>query len=118
MAMCGGDGFADVIGRRFGRSNKLSKSSDKSVAGTVAMFVFGLAFGLLYIAIYEKSNNLSTHLFTDTQRNWRLPSVFHPLLLKIEFIILVATMVEALPFSDIDNISVTATILLLTQWLV
>jgi len=40
--MCGGDGFADIIGRRFG-SSKLPWNPNKSWAGSIAMFVAGLA---------------------------------------------------------------------------
>eukprot|EP00775_Hariotina_reticulata_P010841 gene10842-10997_t len=40
--MCGGDGFADIIGRRLG-SSKLPWNPSKSWAGSTAMFVAGLA---------------------------------------------------------------------------
>ena len=37
--MCGGDGMADLIGRRFGGSLKLPHNKDKSWAGSMAMFL-------------------------------------------------------------------------------
>lgn len=38
--LCGGDGMADIIGRRFGR-NKLPYNSLKTIEGSLAMFLFG-----------------------------------------------------------------------------
>ncbi|KAL3699075.1 hypothetical protein R1sor_017097 [Riccia sorocarpa] len=45
--MCGGDGIADIMGRKFG-SKKLPYNPDKSWAGSVAMLIFGflVSFGL------------------------------------------------------------------------
>ena len=37
--MCGGDGIADIVGRRFGKGNPLPHNSNKSWAGSVAMFL-------------------------------------------------------------------------------
>lgn len=45
--MCGGDGFADIIGRRFGK-NKLPWNKVKSAEGSVAMFLFGAALSAGY----------------------------------------------------------------------
>jgi dolichol kinase len=36
--MCGGDGLADIVGRRFGRGNPLPWNAQKSWAGSAAMF--------------------------------------------------------------------------------
>lgn len=36
--MCGGDGLADIIGRRFGGNNKLPYNESKSLSGSLAMF--------------------------------------------------------------------------------
>jgi phytol kinase len=36
--MCGGDGLADIIGRRFGGGAKLPHNRNKSWAGSAAMF--------------------------------------------------------------------------------
>jgi phytol kinase len=40
--MCGGDGLADIIGRRFGSGAKLPHNSNKSWAGSAAMFAGAL----------------------------------------------------------------------------
>ncbi|KAG2454183.1 hypothetical protein HYH02_001218 [Chlamydomonas schloesseri] len=47
--MCGGDGLADIVGRRLGRGNPLPYNSAKSVAGSVAMLVggYGMSYGLI-----------------------------------------------------------------------
>ena len=36
--MCGGDGIADIVGRRFGKGNPLPHNGNKSWAGSFAMF--------------------------------------------------------------------------------
>jgi dolichol kinase len=48
--LAGGDGFADMIGRRFGK-RKFHIFADKSLIGTLAMFVFSLfaTLGLLFV---------------------------------------------------------------------
>ena len=47
--MCGGDGFADIVGRRFGEGNALPWNGDKSFAGSAGFVAggFGIASGLL-----------------------------------------------------------------------
>src|SRR6266540_5275929 len=51
MMMCGGDGIADIVGRRV-RSAKLPWSPDKSIAGTLSVFVGGWLMTLFVFAIY------------------------------------------------------------------
>ncbi len=48
--LAGGDGFADLIGRRFGK-RKFHIFAEKSLLGTLAMFVFSLlgTLGLLFV---------------------------------------------------------------------
>eukprot|EP00241_Pyramimonas_parkeae_P021860 CAMPEP_0114318674 /NCGR_PEP_ID=MMETSP0059-20121206/24785_1 /TAXON_ID=36894 /ORGANISM="Pyramimonas parkeae, Strain CCMP726" /LENGTH=242 /DNA_ID=CAMNT_0001445533 /DNA_START=490 /DNA_END=1215 /DNA_ORIENTATION=- len=43
MLLCGGDGFADIFGRRYGKA-RLPWNRNKSLAGSAAMFVFGYLF--------------------------------------------------------------------------
>lgn len=45
--LCAGDGFADLIGRRFG-GVKLPYNTNKSYAGSLAMLFFGFIFSLGY----------------------------------------------------------------------
>ena len=42
ICLCGGDGFADIIGRRFGKGNTIPWSPRKSFAGSSG-FIFGSA---------------------------------------------------------------------------
>ncbi|MFS8119444.1 MAG: diacylglycerol/polyprenol kinase family protein, partial [Microcoleus sp.] len=51
MMMCGGDGIADIVGRRF-LSPKLPWSKDKSIAGTISVFAGGWIFASVLIYIY------------------------------------------------------------------
>jgi phytol kinase len=92
MMMCGGDGVADVVGRRFS-SAKLPYSPDKSVAGSLGVFFGGWILSALVLLIY-----IVVGVF---------PAPFSAYLLPITIIAVVVTIVESLPFKDIDNITVT-----------
>ena len=48
--MCAGDGLADIVGRRLGRGNALPWNKQKSLAGSVGMFVGGLSCSLVSIS--------------------------------------------------------------------
>lgn len=104
MVMCGGDGLADVVGRRFG-TRKLPFSSQKSWAGSMAMFLGSVAFGFGYLALFDRLGYLALSL--------PLTSIF-PLVISIA---LIATVVEALPFPDIDNLTLTSVVVALGLWL-
>ncbi len=92
MIMCGGDGLADIVGRRVA-SPKLGWSREKSVAGTVSVFAGGWALSAFILSIF-----VAAGVF---------PGPFSGYLLPITVIALVGTAVESLPFRDIDNITVT-----------
>jgi phytol kinase len=49
--MCGGDGIADIVGRRFGTA-KLPWNSNKSWAGSVAMFAAGMVMACGYFWLF------------------------------------------------------------------
>src|SRR5688572_27756717 len=51
MMMCGGDGIADIVGRRV-NSPKLPWSPEKSVAGSLSVFAGGWLLTMLIFAIY------------------------------------------------------------------
>ncbi|KAM5550924.1 phytol kinase 1, chloroplastic [Rosa sericea] len=91
--MCGGDGVADIMGRRFG-SIKIPYNQKKSWAGSISMFVFGflVSLGMLYYYSFLGYFNLD---WMETVQ-------------KVAFVSLVATAVESLPITDVvdDNISV------------
>lgn len=92
MMMCGGDGIADVIGRRV-RSPKLAWSREKSLAGSLSVFIGGWLMTVFVLFIY-----VSAGIF---------PAPFTAYLLPITWIALGATLIESLPFKDVDNITLT-----------
>jgi phytol kinase len=104
MVMCGGDGLADVVGRRWG-TVKLPFSTQKSWAGSAAMFLGSAVFGGGYLALFSQWGY------------FQLPGSLESSILSIGAIALVATVVEALPFPDIDNITLTVTVVCLGLWL-
>lgn len=92
MLLCGGDGLADILGRRFGKVC-LPWNRRKSWAGTGGMLLGGWLFATLVVAAYVAAGTFSGPLTGY--------------LAPIALIALVGTVVETLPFSDIDNITVT-----------
>lgn len=98
MMMCGGDGIADIVGRRV-RSPKLFWSPEKSVAGSLSVFAGGALLTALILFIYVNLN-----IFAPP---------FNMYLLPIMWIALGGMLVESLPFKDIDNITLTVATALL-----
>jgi phytol kinase len=94
MMMCGGDGVADLIGRRF-RSPRLFHSPQKSVAGSLGVFFGGWIMTIFILGVY-----VLLGIF---------PGPFSRFLLPVSLIALAVTLVESLPYRDIDNITVTLT---------
>ncbi len=92
MMMCGGDGIADIVGRRF-TSPKLSWSSEKSIAGTVGVFVGGWVMSVVIIFIYIQAGVF--------------PAPITSYLLPITAIALAGSLIESLHFKDIDNVTMT-----------
>ena len=90
MMLCGGDGIADIVGRRV-NSPKLPWSREKSVAGSLSVFAGGWLLTIFIFAIYVWMGEFSGPL-----------SQF---LLPVTWIALGATLVESLPFKDVDNIT-------------
>lgn len=92
MIMCGGDGIADIVGRRV-RSPKLAWSPEKSVAGSLSVFLGGWLLTMFIFGIYVWAG--------------AFPGPVARFLLPVTWIALGATLVESLPFKDIDNITIT-----------
>ena len=92
MMMCGGDGIADIIGRRV-KSPKLAWSREKSLAGLVSVFMGGWLMTLFVIVVY-----IGAGVFAGPFAAYVLP---------VTWIALGGTLVESLPFRDIDNITLT-----------
>ncbi len=92
MMMCGGDGIADVVGRRIA-SPKLPWSQEKSVAGSLGVFVGGWILSALILFVY-----VTFGVF---------PAPFTGYLVPITLIALVSTLIESLHYKDIDNVTMT-----------
>jgi phytol kinase len=91
MLMCGGDGLAEVIGKRFG-SRRLPWSQGKTWAGMIAMFAGGWLLSVLVLWIF-----LLAGIF---------PGSILMYLPAITIISAAATVVESFPMEDIDNITI------------
>ena len=102
MMMCGGDGLADIVGRRI-PSPKLPWGREKSVAGSLSVFVGGWMMSAFILFIY-----ISLGIFTGPFSGYLLP---------ITLVALAGTLVESLPHKDVDNITVTM-ITVIVGWFV
>lgn len=98
MILCGGDGLADIVGNRI-PSKKIPWSRRKSIAGTIAMFLGGWLFSFLVLAIFISVG--------------AIPVSISNILLPITLISAICTIVETLPFKDLDNITVPITAIIL-----
>ncbi|KAK1409660.1 hypothetical protein QVD17_36189 [Tagetes erecta] len=90
--MCGGDGIADIMGRRFG-THKVPYNKHKSWVGSISMFVVGflISIGMLYY--------FSQFGYFELD---------HVLIERVAMVAMLATVVESLPTTGVldDNISV------------
>lgn len=98
MLMCGGDGLADIVGRRWG-TRKLPWSPEKSLVGSFGMFAGGWLLATAVMVIFVEQNVFPAPLSTY------LPA--------ITWIALAAAIVESFPRRDIDNITITLTAIVL-----
>ena len=91
MMMCGGDGIADIVGRKI-KSPRLPWSPEKTLAGFLSVFAGGWLLTILVFAIYVWIGDFSGPITR--------------FLFPVTVIALVAALVESLPFKDIDNLTV------------
>lgn len=91
MLMCGGDGLAEILGTRYGRSH-IPWNPGKTWIGSIGMFSGGLLLSIATLAIYEAFDIYPNPLLNT------IPA--------IALIAFVGTIVETLPLQDIDNITV------------
>lgn len=92
MMMCGGDGVADIVGRRI-QSPKLFWSREKSVAGSLSVFAGGALLTAVVLWIY-----VSVGVFA---------APFSVYVLPILWIAFGCMLIESLPFKDVDNLTLT-----------
>ena len=113
VCLCAGDGAADIVGRRLGKyTGKWPHSPQKSYAGTAAFVVASTLVGSAYLHMF---GSLYGREFLGAKLDDGQSSsggiVAHTLLISTA-----ASLVESLPFSDIDNITLTLTAALLSSW--
>jgi len=98
MILSGGDGLADIVGRRFGQA-KLYWNQDKSWLGSLGMFtgsgIFALAMLFYYVALGTFAGPVTSYI------------------IPVTVIALAATVVESFPLQDYDNITITLTAVLM-----
>jgi len=92
MILCGGDGFADIIGNRFGSKHKIPWSKEKSFIGSLALFLGGAIFSIIVLLIFI-TNNIFDGLWVTY-------------IIRILIISFVVMIIESLPIKHIDNITV------------
>ena len=93
--LAGGDGLADIVGRRFGGQRRFGiAGAEKSVAGSFAMFVGSFLFSLAMLAFFAM------------EMSYDLVALTIPLLI----VSVLATIVEALTPKGLDNITVPVTV--------
>jgi phytol kinase len=93
MLLCGGDGLADIAGRRVGY-RKIPWNPGKSWAGSLGMLVGGWLFAVAVLAAF-----VAAGVF---------PEPFTAYLPAITLIAIVGMLVESLPLKDLDNFTVSA----------
>ncbi|KAL8538754.1 hypothetical protein ACS0TY_000675 [Phlomoides rotata] len=91
--MCGGDGIADIMGRRFG-SAKIPYNPLKSWAGSISMFLFGFVVSISMLYYFAALGYIELDWVQTVGR--------------VALVSFVATFVESLPTNGIvdDNVSV------------
>jgi len=100
MLMCGGDGLADLVGRRWGKT-KLPFNASKSWVGSLTFLLAGFAFACAFVALFNQCGVLDPKL-DPAGIVW-----------KTAVIAAASTIVEAFPLRDIDNLTTTATAVVL-----
>jgi dolichol kinase len=99
--MCGGDGMADIVGRRLGKGNALPFNEDKSFAGSAAFFAVGFGMSLGFVALFHSLGYMDVDVGSAAGR--------------LAVVAAACTVAEALPVTGVldDNISVPALALVL-----
>jgi dolichol kinase len=96
--VAGGDGFADVIGRKFGGERKFGiGGAQKTIAGTIGMFIFSVLFSIILIAMFSLETGFD----------------IVALLIPLIIISLVATIVEAISPPNLDNWTVPIVVIVM-----
>lgn len=97
--LAGGDGLADIIGRKFGGEKKFGiGGAQKTFAGTIGMFMGSFIFSIVLVSIFSIE-----------------APVFNILEIGIPILIisLFATIAEALSPPNLDNLIITAVVIII-----
>lgn len=94
FVLCFGDGFAEIVGRRFGRNNKIPWCKEKSFAGTFGFIGCSTLFTVLFIhrfghSVLLPSETVGSNCF---------------LISRVLFVSVLAGLAETLPIPEVDNI--------------
>jgi dolichol kinase len=91
--LAGGDGFADVIGRKYGGDRKFGiGGAEKTLAGVIGMFIGSFLFSFVLVFLF--SIEVAGFSVVD-------------LILPIVVVSLVATIVEAITPKGLDNLTIS-----------
>lgn len=96
--LAGGDGMADIVGRRFGKRKYGPKGAQKSVEGSIGMFVGSLVFSLVLVALLGLE-----------VRSWDLAAFVAPVLVFS----LGATVIEGITPKNLDNWTISIGVLVI-----
>lgn len=94
MMVCGGDGLAEILGRKFGRKT-LPWSASKTWVGSAGFFLGSWLLSAVILVIFLSAGY------------WGMP--FSNFVLSITWIALAATLVESISPADLDNLTVPIT---------
>lgn len=102
MLLCGGDGIADLVGRRWGQ-HPLPWSRRKTWEGSLAVFLGGWVLAAAVLAAYVAAG--------------AFPAPWAAYLVPLTAVAFAAAVVESLPLEEIDNLTVPlAAVLLARLW--
>ncbi|MFW9943713.1 MAG: diacylglycerol/polyprenol kinase family protein [Candidatus Sifarchaeia archaeon] len=91
--LAGGDGFADVIGRKYGGDRKFGiGGAEKTLAGVIGMFIGSFLFSFVLVFLFS----IEVAIFNVVD-----------LILPIVVVSLVATIVEAITPKGLDNLTIS-----------
>jgi phytol kinase len=93
VCLCVGDGFADIVGRRFG-AIKLPWSPRKSYAGSIAFAVSSLIGATVFVVAFDAFALLAE------------PIDFVGYVPRLAVIVVAAALIESAPVNDWDNVTV------------
>ncbi len=102
MLLCGGDGLADILGRRFGQ-RKLPWNQGKSWLGSLGFLTGAWLLAVIVMGIFVAAN--------------AFPGPFIKYLPAISLIALAGTIVESISPVDSDNLTVPIVAVLMGHWL-